>query len=850
MACKGGKMVQNKQQTEKEPSFIRGLNAFAGKDIATLSSAERLVFMTYIQQYKEARGLDNLSNDPQISPALKEKIEYAVKKYRDDEKQHVAVGQRDFELAIQREQQMQYMSEKEFQNFMREFEARWEAYSEAVKKNEELIEELADQLNKESDSAETPEEKHNVYKKAVYMAGNNEAALNMIQNTADKRGFNIDVWEIKRNIDQFGYNGHLTESDQQIKRELEKSQKNVTETVKKLNELWGNGHNGKHFTPEQIDEFNDLYEKIMDDPNVRPEVKAKIDNAVKNHPQYQTIKAASNASLALTQYEASSEAAISLHNQKTRTASSSDESPNVGEKKKIINRGKIKGNNPLPRAVTPFADPIKQGAEKGIAEVEQRKRQDGTILLHNLLNMDAAYLEYYLSKKLTDQDRRLIMETMITLTDEEWNNSLGKYDLAYKVLMKETEHSLDKEVLFIRDVLKQERDKSLGLTSSLIQQKADGTLDLNKLPVMSLDETASLTMQYDKMPLASTDATTPFTLKDPTEILSSDVSGLSQPSASAGLDFSSAVTMSASTDPFLEEKKKHLLEEKTKRTVEQLTSKSIIPEEAMGKIMDLLLEYRSGRITKADFKKQSSLLGRDESAKTALEYATLLEKEAKGELSGREELRLSFIRDNGDPIFLKVEKELNEREEKDGGIKDVVNKKGLAPQSDANATTPEMMDTVDGVGGVVMPEVDGEVAGVIPALEGEEDIANNPLTATSLEGEDRADNPDFNPSDKEQTSALAETPVADTPENAPAQEKQKMAGNTQLDTSSSVTLAGGLGVGYEVDDLNLGDGVTIVSQYPSGAMAQSTLTLNANNITGVQEGTGLTMGMPQRGRNG
>lgn len=459
--------------------------------------------------------------------------------------------------------------------------------------------------------------------------------------------------------------------------------------------------------------------------------------------------------------------------------------------------------------------------------------------------MDAAYLEYYLSKKLTEKERRLIMEAMITLTDEEWNNSLGKCDLAYQVLMKETEYSLDKEVLFIRDVLKQERDKSLDLTSAYTT-KADGTLDLNKLPVMSLDESTSLTMQYDKMPLASTDEATPFTLKDPTEILGRDVSGLSQPSALGGLDFSSAITMDARKDPFLEEKKKYLLAEKSKRSVEQLASKSTIPAESMGEIVDLVLEYRAGRITKADFKNQSSLLGRDESAKTALEYATLLEKEAKGELTNREELRLSFIRDKGDPIFLRVEKELNEREEKDGGIKDVVNKKGLAPQADANATMPEMMDTVDGVGGVVTPEVDGEVASLIPASMDEQVVETNPLTAPSLEGEDTVENPDFKPS--EQTSAVAETTV-DTPENAP-EEKKEVANNAQLDTSSSVTLGGTSDVGYVVDDLSLGDGVTVVSQYPYGAMAQNTLNLNANNITGVQDKMPLTMNGLRGERNG
>lgn len=861
-------MVQNKQQTEKEPSFIRGLNAFAGKDVTAMSSAERLVFMTYIQQYKEARGLDNLAHDPQISPALKEKIEYAVKKYREDEKQYVSVGQRDLELAIQREQQMQYMSEKEFQNFMREFEDEVRKLNDLTKQHEEVTKrlviaenELVTRCSKDLSKAKTPADRKKVYAKYTGAAMSNgmsrEEATMWVQKienkAAEKEGRppkNIaEQLEGSSDSKLIEAAGKLSNTASAVIKECVKLggkqkelKQEIDERTKKINMLLS----GKGMTPQQIDELNDLCKKIMNDPDISPEVKAKIEKAREDHPQYQIIKAASNASLALNQYEASSEAAISLHNQKTRTASSPDESPNVGEVGTVFNGGKTKGNNPLPRAVTPTEDSIKQRAEKGIAEVEERKRQDGEVLLHNLLNMDAAYLEYYLSKKLTDQERRLIMEAMITLTDEEWNNSLGQYDLAYQVLMKETEYSLDKEVLFIRDVLKQERDKSLDLTSAYTT-KADGTLDLNKLPVMSLDESTSLTMQYDKMPLASTDEATPFTLKDPTEILGRDVSGLSQPSALGGLDFSSAITMDARKDPFLEEKKKYLLAEKSKRSVEQLASKSTIPAESMGEIVDLVLEYRAGRITKADFKNQSSLLGRDESAKTALEYATLLEKEAKGELTNREELRLSFIRDKGDPIFLRVEKELNEREEKDGGIKDVVNKKGLAPQADANATMPEMMDTVDGVGGVVTPEVDGEVASLIPASMDEQVVETNPLTATSLEGEDTVENPDFKPS--EQTSAVAETTVVDTPENAP-EEKKEVANNAQLDTSSSVTLGGTSDVGYVVDDLSLGDGVTVVSQYPYGAMAQNTLNLNANNITGVQDKMPLTMNGLRGERNG
>lgn len=326
-------MVQNKQQTEKEPSFIRGLNAFAGKDVTAMSSAERLVFMTYIQQYKEARGLDNLAHDPQISPALREKIEYAVKKYREDEKQYVSVGQRDLELAIQREQQMQYMSEKEFQNFMREFEARWEAYSEAVKKNEELTDEFADQVNKESDSAKTLEEKHNVYKKAVYMAGNNEAALNKIQKKANKEGLNINVWEIKRKIDENGYDGSLTKEEEGTKRQLEESQENVTETEKEVVETW---RNWSRFTPEQKDEFiRYLYSMPKKE---REAIFKKLSPAARE--EIERIKRFNSA---LNQYEASSEAAISLHNQKTRTASSSDVSPNVGEVGTVFNGEKQRG---------------------------------------------------------------------------------------------------------------------------------------------------------------------------------------------------------------------------------------------------------------------------------------------------------------------------------------------------------------------------------------------------------------------------------------------------------------------------------------------------------------------------
>ena len=79
-------------QSKKEPSYVRGLNSFVGKNISSMSSAEKLVFMTYIQQYKEARGLDNLASDPQISVGIKEQINLAIKEFRLDEKQDAAAA--------------------------------------------------------------------------------------------------------------------------------------------------------------------------------------------------------------------------------------------------------------------------------------------------------------------------------------------------------------------------------------------------------------------------------------------------------------------------------------------------------------------------------------------------------------------------------------------------------------------------------------------------------------------------------------------------------------------------------------------------------------------------------------
>ncbi len=86
----GEKMVTS--QSKKEPSYVRGLNSFVGKNISSMSSAEKLVFMTYIHQYKDARGLDQLSSDPQISAEIKEQINIAIKEFRLDEKQDAATA--------------------------------------------------------------------------------------------------------------------------------------------------------------------------------------------------------------------------------------------------------------------------------------------------------------------------------------------------------------------------------------------------------------------------------------------------------------------------------------------------------------------------------------------------------------------------------------------------------------------------------------------------------------------------------------------------------------------------------------------------------------------------------------
>ncbi len=949
-------MVQNKQQTEKEPSFIRGLNAFAGKDIATLSSAERLVFMTYIQQYKEARGLDNLAHDPQISPALKEKIEYAVKKYREDEKQYVSVGQRDFELAIQREQQMQYMSEKEFQNFMREFEVRWEKYVESLEKLEEVKEEYYKHLAGQFSNAKYPEECKRIMLQQVVLyrmhGYTNEDAIKMHRQ-------DVDEMRKKGLISEEKHSAMIKSIDDSGSEMENMSPKHIKQVFQTVPPECRNAFN-KRMDAEQehkknAEELGDLLNKVS---QLTSEQKKELAQKLKTSPE---------------------EALKELINDKRLNKEGKEFIARllvVRELKQKFNNSVAQQNNAETiKKIFPFMN------NDTYSKINQKITDDKKASIEGLLNslafLKESNVELFVDA-LSTGDKRFVMEYITALTDEELVDPTKPYGYLCDYLLMTTKD--DKSLSRARTELKkvQERADKVKLEAheKMIREisMSSTTLDIplpeeNKLltidEILNQNQGVSLTAERASHILKSNEDKG-LTLLDNNETLDRIVQGdenmtlfTLDDNQNKGIDYSSVASLMLDGTSDVDEKRKLSSEIRIQRMLrEEKLSASINADDAMD-----VLKCRAGVITERKFnedgakKSASSAYGR----KHALYCANLLEKEALKVMEPLDFLELQQMRENKDPVLLMMELTLSENIPENGGLKGVnstysfvkrdsaelillidavmaekagtinnlqknvlkknmanekmheqlkkiltlldkeasgkitekekkelasyrqANKKEMAlienkyqnkpivqenadeftgqvsimqsdaatvPQTDANATTPEITDVVTTGEAIVTPEMDGEVALSIPTLEGEEATANNPLTATTLEGEESLASSEPADQNKEAKEALTETQTADTPENTPAEKSQKVAGNTQLDTSSSLTLGGGLNAGYVVDDLSFGDGVTVVSQYPSGAMAQSTLSLNANNITGVQEGTALTMNGLRGERNG